>query len=103
MNDTSSSKEAQILKAVKFVLTSIAKETATAPGMKHPLSDATLTDIRHCLTLISERERELLAERGDTSMSRPVTADQRKPATPNGEVVIPLHSIGKHKPSDDRD
>ncbi len=93
MDSNGKSKEERILAAVKFVLVSVAKETATAPGMQHPLSDATLHDIRQCLTLIADRERELQAERGEESTLRPVTAADKKPA--GGEVKIPLDSLRK--------
>ncbi len=92
------SKEERILNAVKFVLVSVVKETATAPGVKHPLSDTTLTDIRHCLTLISEREREFQEARGTPSTLRPVTPGPRNNASTPREVVIPIDSIGKPKP-----
>jgi len=99
MNNTIPSKEERILNAVKFVLVSIVKETATAPGMKHPLSDATLTDIRQCLNLISEREREFSAARGQESGLRPVTPDQRKPAATSNETVVTIDAIGRPKKS----
>jgi len=52
-------KELKVLRAVKMVITNIIKDTATEPGLKHPLSDVTINDIRQCLTLITSREHEL--------------------------------------------
>lgn len=61
MSDEQSSadKEIKVLRAVKMVITNVIKDTTTAPGMKHPLSDETINDIRQCLGLITSRENEL--------------------------------------------
>jgi hypothetical protein len=88
------SKEARILRVMKHVLTSVAKDTATQPGMRHPLSEQTIQDIRLCLGLISERERELEAEAGRAAEERPRFKDRPKPA---GDVVVPISSIGRPK------
>ena len=48
---TLESKEFQILKALKLVLTDVVKDTATQPGLKHPLSDRTIEGIRQCLII----------------------------------------------------
>lgn len=83
--DSAESTEQRVLRAVKFVLTSIVKETATPPGVKHPLSDQTLHDIRQCLSLISGREQEL---RGEDSTARPQTPADRKPASDDVHINI---------------
>jgi len=57
--ENSAEKELQILRAVKMVITNVIKDTSTEPGMKHPLSESTINDIRQCLTLITSRENEL--------------------------------------------
>ena len=64
------SKEEKILRMLKRVLTDIAKDTSTPPGMKHPLSENTIQGIRECLGLISAREKELAEESGRPSRSR---------------------------------
>ena len=51
--------EERILQAVKLTLANVIKDTATPHGMRHPLSDGTIQDLRQCLALISAREREL--------------------------------------------
>jgi len=84
------SKEELILRAVKMVLTGVVRDTATPPGMKHPLSDQTIADMRQCLLLISERERELAEAAGRPMSRRPRYVDEPKPA---GDVVIPLGAI----------
>jgi hypothetical protein len=84
------SKEERILRAVKMVLTGVAKDTATAPGLKHPLSDRTIEDIRQCLSLISAREHELAEAAGRPTSERPRYVDEPKPV---GDVVVPIGSI----------
>lgn len=95
MNSDELSKEEQILRAVKMTLTGVIKDTATAPGMKHPLSDRTIEDLRQCLMLISARERELAEAQGRSQDLRPQMPGDTKP---QGEVVVPLHQVGRGKP-----
>jgi hypothetical protein len=89
------SKEEKILSAVKRVLTEVIKDTATEPGLKHPLSENTINGMRDCLVLISQREQELAAEAGRSMDMRPRFTDEPKP---QGDVVVSLDSIGKPKP-----
>jgi hypothetical protein len=88
-------KEEKILSAVKRVLTEVIKDTATEPGLKHPLSENTINGLRDCLVLISQREQELAAEAGRSMDMRPRFIDEPKP---QGDVVVSLDSIGKPKP-----
>jgi len=90
------SKEERILRMLKRVLTDIAKDTSTPPGMKHPLSEATIQSIRDCLGLISAREKELSAEAGRPSAARPEFIDE-----PKKTHVVTLHKP-KKKPTDDQ-
>lgn len=76
MSETKPSMEQRILKAVKMTLTGVIKDTATPPGMRHPLSPETIEDLRQCLALISARERELAEAAGDPQASRPRYADE---------------------------
>lgn len=92
MSKHESSKEEQILRAVKMTLTGVIKDTATQPGMKHPLSDSTIADLRHCLMLISAREQELAQEAGREMGMRPKMPGDSKP---QGDVVVPISSIGR--------
>jgi len=95
MSEDTESKEARILGVMKSVLTRIVKDTATQPGLKHPLADGTIEDIRHCLGLIAAREAELAEEAGAPMTARPRYVDE-----PRDTVVIPLNStgLGKNKP-----
>ena len=90
------SKEERILRMLKRVLTDIAKDTSTPPGMKHPLSQNTIQSIRDCLGLISAREKELAAEAGRPSAARPEFIDE-----PKKTHVVTLHKP-KKKPTDDQ-
>ncbi len=94
MSDHEMSKEEQILRAVKMTITGVIKDTATQPGMKHPLSERTIDDLRHCLLLISAREKELADDAGRAMEMRPQMPGDAKP---KGDVVIPLHQIGRSK------
>jgi len=90
-------KETRILRAMRQVLTTIVKDTATAPGMRHPLSDNTVEDIRQCLGLIAAREQELLLENGVDNDMKPRFIDD--PDAQDSVVV----SIGKLKSRDKSD
>jgi hypothetical protein len=87
-----SSMEARILQAVKLTLANVIKDTATPHGMRHPLSDGTIQDLRQCLALISARERELAQAAGKATGGKPHFADE--PA--REETVVHFY---KKKPS----
>lgn len=89
-----SNKEQRILRMMKRVLTDVAKDTMTPQGMKHPLSEQTIQGIRDCLELITTRERELMASKGQQSQMKPVFADQ-----PQNNVVVTLKT-GKTQKAD---
>jgi len=76
MSESELSMEERILQAVKLTLAGVIKDTATPHGMRHPLSDATIADLRQCLALISARERELAAAE---SRAKPRFADEPGP------------------------
>ena len=76
MSDSELSKEERILQAVKLTLAGVIRDTATPHGMRHPLSDGTIEDLRQCLALISARERELAQAAGRESNARPRYADE---------------------------
>ena len=75
MSETELSMEERILRAVKLTLANVIRDTATPHGMRHPLSDATIEDLRQCLALISARERELAQAAGRDASARPRYAD----------------------------
>ncbi len=86
----SESKEQRILRMVKKVITDIAKDTHTPPGMRHPLSDSTINSMRSCLDLIVSREAELVAQGGNVSSGKPRFVDE-----PSGNVIVQLKGGGK--------
>lgn len=90
------SKEARVLRMMKRLLTDIAKDTSTPPGMKHPLSEHTIQGMRECLALISAREHELAAEAGKPSRARPEFVDE-----PKKSHVVTLHRP-KKKPGEEK-
>ncbi len=76
MSQNELSMEERILQAVKLTLANVIKDTATPHGMRHPLSDQTIQDLRQCLALISARERELAEAAGRPKGGRPRFADE---------------------------
>lgn len=90
---TTQTTEQRILKMMKRVLTDVARDTHTTPGVKHPLSAHTVQGIRDCLALITAREAELAAEAGHVHSDRPHFVDE-----PKKQHVVSLKSI-KRKPS----
>lgn len=85
MNEPELTTEERVLRVMKSVLTSVAKDTATDPGLKHPLSPDTIQQIRNCLALITSREQELAQELGRNTSARPRFIDE-----PKSEVVVTL-------------
>jgi len=80
------SQEERILRMMRRVLTDIARETYTRPGLRHPLSETTLLNMRDCLALIAARERELAEAAGRPSRARPRYADEPRATS----VVVSL-------------
>ena len=88
MAENDLTKEEQVLRMVKRVLTDVAKDTHVKPGLKHPLSDHTIHGIRDCLALITSRELELAEEHGRPMNKRLQFADQKKQS-----VVVSIDSL----------
>ena len=95
MSDNDFSKEERILQMMRKVLTDVAKDTYTKPGLKHPLSEDTILSIRECLKLISAREAELAESAGRPSEKRPRYIDE-----PQKSVVVKLDTSGLKKQAD---
>jgi len=83
------SQEHRILIAMRKTLAAVIKDVTPPPGMKHPLSDATIEDVRQCLALIAAREKEL-ADADGRGGERPYYADEPQAAT-----VVPIAGLGK--------
>ena len=97
MSESDMSKEQQVLKMMKRVLTDVARDTHVKPGLKHPLSDNTIVGIRDGLALIAAREKELADEAGTPTDMRPRYVDQ-KPKS----VVVSLDALKPPPPKDDK-
>lgn len=98
MKEKSLNKEERILRMVKRILTDVARDTYTQPGMKHPLSDQTIQGIRDCLALIATREAELAQAAGRPSKQRPRFVDE-----PQTSVVVPLQPTDLSKKNERED
>jgi len=93
MTGESMSKEERILRMIKRVLTEVAKDTSTPPGVQHPLRDETIQSIRECLALVAARERELGDESGRASRARPEFVDE-----PKKSQVVTFHRKKRRDP-----
>jgi hypothetical protein len=87
------SKEQQILVAMRKTLAAIIKDVTPPPGMRHPLSENTIDDVRACLSLISAREKELADSEGRGG-DRPYYADE-----PQSAQVVPIAGIRRQDKS----
>ena len=83
---------------MRKVLTSVVREvTPEHKGLRHPLSEQTIQDIRNCLGLITAREKELADEAGRTAEERPYFVDE-----PPKSKTVSISSIKKTpSPKDD--
>jgi len=89
------SREHQILIVMRQVLARIVRETTPEHrGLRHPLSEGCIDDIKKCFQLIAAREQELAQEAGIEMNERPVFRDQQRKA-----AVVPLGSV-KRRPDD---
>ena len=65
--------EHRILIRLRQVLAAVVRDVTPPPGMRNPLSEQTIEDIRDAFALITAREREL---RGDAPPDLPVYRDR---------------------------
>jgi hypothetical protein len=83
-------KDREIMRVMRQVLTSIVREvTPEHKGLKHPLSDQTIENIRNCLGLITAREKELAKMAGRTVVEKPRFVDE-----PASSKVVSMNGIG---------
>lgn len=93
------SKEQRILVVMRKLLAQIVKDTTPGPGMRHPLSEQTIKDIRDCFGLIAARERELADEAGIENKERPHFVDE--PQTSKVLKFKPPEKKPEEKPKKD--
>lgn len=85
-------KELEILVTLRKVLSSVVREITPDPGMRHPLSEATMEDVRQSFILIAAREKEICDAMGKPSLHRPLYKGDKPKAN-----VVKLHGIGNSK------
>ncbi len=83
--------EQQILIAMRKTLAAIIKDVTPPPGMRHPLSEGTIEDVRQCLALIAAREKDLADVQGRGG-ERPYYTDQ-----PQAAQVVPIAGLSRKK------
>ena len=93
--DTELKKELDILVTLRQVLSGVVREITPDPGMRHPLSDKTIEDVRQSFILIAAREKEITEAMGKPSLHRP----QYKGDTPKTNVVK-MHGLKTSKDDD---
>ncbi len=93
--ETDLRKELDVLVALRKVISGIVREITPEPGMRQPLSDATMEDVRQGFMLIAAREKEISEALGKPSLHRPVYKGD-KPKT----NVIKMHGLKKPKDKD---
>jgi hypothetical protein len=69
--------EIRLLNAVRTTLISVAKDTMTKPGLRHPLSESTQKMITDCLDVVSSRQVAIDKDRGSHSNMKPVFTDEQ--------------------------
>ena len=76
---------------MRRTLTGIIKDVTPPPGMRHPLREATIEDVRQCLMLIAARERELADGQGRGG-ERPYYVD-----APGAGVAVPITGLTRRE------
>ena len=83
--------EQRILIMMRKTLANVVKDTTPLDGMRHPLKDSTIKDIRDCFALISAREQALQQLSGKPQAKmRPRFADEAQT-----NQVVPFRKIKK--------
>jgi hypothetical protein len=83
--------EQQILIAMRKTLAAVIKDITPPPGMRHPLSEGAMEDVRQCLSLIAAREKELADAQGRGG-ERPYYSDE-----PQKAQVVPIGGLSRRK------
>ena len=87
MTETPLNKEHEILMVMRRLLGRIVRDTTPEhQGLKHPLSDAAIDDIKHAFALISAREREIAEENGIGHFAKPRYPDSERKSREVGFV-----------------
>ncbi len=92
--DREESKEERILRVMRGILVDVIRDTTTKPGLKHPLQQSTISNIRHGLDLITARQKELIEASGkswDLRPAYPSILQQRE----RDSVIVPIAKVKK--------
>ncbi len=69
--------EIRLLSAVRKTLISVAKDTMTKPGMRHPLTEQTQKMITDCLDVVVSRQVAIEKDSGTHTKMKPVYTDEQ--------------------------
>ena len=69
--------EIRLLSAVRKTLISVAKDTMTKPGLRHPLTEGTQKMITDCLDIVISRQTAIEKESGTHTKMKPVYTDEQ--------------------------
>ncbi|WP_369177541.1 hypothetical protein [Candidatus Thiodubiliella endoseptemdiera] len=69
--------EIRLLSAVRKTLISVAKDTMTKPGMRHPLTEQTQKMITDCLDIVVSRQVAIEKDSGTHTKMKPVYTDEQ--------------------------
>lgn len=69
--------EIRLLSAVRKTLISVAKDTMTKPGLRHPLSEQTQKMITDCLDVVVSRQVAIEKDSGTHTKMKPVYTDEQ--------------------------
>ena len=69
--------ELRLLNAVRKTLISVAKDTMTKPGLRHPLTTETQKMITDCLDIVVSRQVAIEKESGTHAKIKPVYTDEQ--------------------------
>lgn len=90
------SQEERILRVMRGILIDVIKDTTTEPGLRHPLKQSTISNIRHGLDLITARQKELIEASGKNWDLRPTYPSAPQQQNRDG-VIVPITKAGKKK------
>ncbi len=92
MSEDNLKNEQRIMIMMRKTLSGIIKDVTPMPGMRSPLRDETVENIRQCLGVISSREQEIAIAMGREIKDRPRFTDEPQKshvvnfARPNGST-----------------
>lgn len=69
--------EIRLLNAVRSTLISVAKDTMTKPGLRHPLSNKTQQMIADCLDVVTSRQISIEKSTGRHTKMKPIYSDEQ--------------------------